>query len=477
MKILIVWPNVESNARHEANIGIALISAILKKAGHDTLLFSPNHFSKETFLSTINKYNPDLVGFSTTTHQYQYAIKYAEILKKTKNIPVIFGGFHPTFAPENVISNPNVDMVCRGEGEFAALELANALEKHDDYSHIPNLWVKKENGEIIKNPLRKLIEDLDSLPFPDREFINQREILKNNGFRLDIAVGRGCPYNCPYCCNSALRELYKDNGQFIRLRSVDNVLKELNLLLQKYKVEEIHFQDDMFLLNKEWFREFADKYSKNFHIPFHISARIEHVNEEIARLLKKSGCISITIGVENGNEEFRKTVLNKNITNETMLNTRQLLKKFGIKICSLNMVGVPGETPQTIKETLNFNKKLNPDWLACSIYTPYPGTSLYKLCEEKGFLEKDFTDFSSSYLDEKSASILNLPTISKREIIKGHREFMNFAIKKYIKEKYPMLFPLFLIIYPLFKTPLRNILIKIGRVIIFDKAIFRKTGK
>lgn len=477
MKILIVWPDIKSNARYEVNMGISLISAILKNAGHETLLFKPDVFSKKEFLSKIYQYNPDLVGFSLTTHQYQYAIRYAKFLKQVRKIPTIFGGFHPTLAPNNVISNPHVDMICRGEGEFTMLELVNALKKGKDYSKIPNLWIKKKNGQIIKNPLRKLVEDLDSLPFADREFINQEEILKNNGFRLDISIGRGCPYNCPYCCNSALRKIYKDKGKFIRLRSVDNVLLELDKILKKYKVKEIHFQDDMFLLNKKWLEEFTDKYSKDYHIPFHISARIEHIDGNAAFLLKKAGCISVTIGVESGNEWLRKTVLNKKISNQDILKARSLLKKAGIKMCSLNMVGVPKETPQMVQETIDFNKKLDPDWLACSIFSPYPGTELYKLCEENGLLKKDFTNFSSSYLDEKSASILELPTISKKEIIAGHRKFMNFAIGKYIKEKYPFLFPFYLIVSLLLKTPFRGILIKIGRFLVFDRARFRKKGK
>jgi len=473
MKILIIWPNIESNARHEVNMGICLISAILKKNGHQTSLFNPNIFSKKEFLSIINQRQPDLVGFSVTTHQFKYAIKYAKILKEAKNITTIFGGFHPTLSPESVISSPYADMVCRGEGEFATLELMNALEKQENYTKIPNLWVKK-NGQIIKNDLRRLVEDLDSLPFPDREFINQKEILKNNGGRIDIAIGRGCPYNCPYCCNSALRKVYSNNGQFIRLRSVDNVLTELSNILKKYYVDEIHFQDDMFLLNKKWLREFADKYSTNFRIPFHISARIEHIDKEAVELLKKTNCISVTVGVESGNEHLRKTVLNKKTTNKEILKARSLLKKVGIKICSLNMIGVPEETPATIKETIDFNKKLDPDWLACSIFSPYPGTDLYKLCKENKFIKKDFAHFSSSYLDENSASILSLPTISEKEVITGYRQFMNFAIKKYIKEKYPFLFPFFIIISPLLKTPLRKYIIKIGTFLIFDKGIFKK---
>ncbi len=177
MKILIVWPDIDSNARYEVPIGICLISAILKKAGHETLLFKPEVFSETTFLTKVDEFNPNLVGFSVTTHQYKYARDYATALKRYKNIPTVFGGFHPTLAPESVIVDPATDIVCRGEGEFAMLELIEAIEKQKDYRKIPNLWVKKQNGEIIKNQLRPLIENLDSLPFPDREFINQEKIL------------------------------------------------------------------------------------------------------------------------------------------------------------------------------------------------------------------------------------------------------------------------------------------------------------
>lgn len=470
-----VWPNIESNARYEANMGISLISAVLKKEGHETLLFEPDVFSKEKFAEEVRRYNPDLVGFSVTTHQYQYAVKYAELLKQIKNVPTIFGGFHPTLAPESVIANPYVDIICRGEGEATMLSLANALREGKDYSGISNLWVKRKNGQIVKNPPADLIEDLDSLPFADREFISQEEILKNNGFRLDMAVGRGCPYQCPYCCNSALHQIYKDKGKFVRLRSVDNVLKELSSLLKKYRVKEIHFQDDMFLLNKQWLKEFAGKYSQNFNLPFHISARVEHIDQESAELLKKSGCVSVTIGVESGNEWLRKNVLKKSSSNQDILNARQFLKQAGIKICSLNMIGVPEETPLMIEETIAFNKKLKPDWLACSIFSPYPGTALYQFCREKGYLSKNnFEEFSPSYLNEKSASILNLPTISQKEIVAGHRKFMDFAIGEYLKEKYPLLFPFYIVASPLLKTPLRGILIKFGKNLIFDKAALRK---
>lgn len=473
MKILIVWPNIESRTRYEANIGIAYLSAVLKKVGHKTLLFAPETFSEKEFLSKVREYRPDLVGFSTTTHQYPFAAKYAEALKKEHNIPVVFGGFHPTLAPDEVIANPFIDMLCRGEGEEAIVELANALAEKKDYSAILNLWVKI-NGQIIKNPLRDLIKDLDALPYPDRQIVNQAELLKNNGQRLDLATGRGCPYNCSYCSNSALRLTNQGHGQFIRKRSVDNVLGELAEITKTYQAEAIHFQDDMFLLNKDWLREFSKKYSKNFSIPFHVNARIEHIDQETCELLKKAGCVSVTIGVETGNEELRKEILRKRLSNDDILKARQLLREAGIRLCALSMVGIPGETKETIKQTLAFNKKLDPDWLSCSIFSPYPGTPLYQMCQEKGYFNNSFHGISPSYLDERSASILNLPTISCKEVVEGHRRFMDFAMGKYLKEKYPVLFPFYFIVLPFLKTPLRKYFIKFGAMFILDKGAFRK---
>jgi len=473
MKILFVWPNIESRARHEANMGIAYLSAVMKKTGHQTLLFTPETFSKTEFLLRVRQYNPDLVGFSVTTHQYPYAAEYAKSLKKERDVPIIFGGFHPTLSPDSVIANPDIDMICRGEGEYPLLELVNALVEKKDPSNILNLWVKK-NGKITKNPLRNLIEDLDSLPYPDREFINQEEILRNNGYRLDLATGRGCPYNCSYCCNSALRLVNQSKGKFIRKRSVDNVLGELDAILKKYQVREIHFQDDMFLLDKDWLKEFSEKYPQKYQIPFHISARVEHIDRKSSELLRKVGCVSVTIGVETGNEQLRKEVLKKRLSNKEILRARQLLRETGIKVCALSMIGVPGETPAMAQETLDFNKKLNPDWLACSIFSPYPGTALYQLCQEKGHFQKNFDGYSPSYLDEKSALILNLPTFPPKQVIKGHRKFMDFAMGKYLREKYPVLYPFYLGILPLLKTPLRKYLIKLGSMLILDSGTLRK---
>jgi len=474
MKILIVYPNIHSMARNEVNIGLCLIAAVLKKAGHQVILFKPDIFSRSTFLYRVKEYRPRLIGFSVTTHQYPYAVKYAELLKQNFDIPIVFGGFHPTLAPEEVISNPNIDIACLGEGEYPLLELADALEQKKEILNIPNLWSKK-NGVVSRSEIRPLIENLDSLPFPDREFFVQREILRRNGYRIDVLCGRGCPYNCSYCSLPALRKVNQGKGKFVRLRSVNNVLDEIKYLRRNYKITETHFQDDTFTLDKEWLADFAEVYSSECRIPFHCSTRIECIDEERVKLLRKAGCVSVTFGIETGNEELRKQVLNRHMTNRQIIDVFRLMKEAKIKILALNMVGLPGETLKMIQETIDFNKLLNPDWIGVSIFNPYPQTKLYEECKINGYLKDNiFNDFSPSYIDEKSC-ILELPTISKKEIIKGYRKFQNFAFAKYIKEKYPLIYPVYCIFRPLLMTPLRPLVIKLAAKLIFDRALLRKT--
>lgn len=477
MRILIVWPDVDSNARYELNLGICWIAAVLKQGGHKARLFHPRSFSAKSFLDEIKTHGPEVVAFSTTTNQYSYAIKYASLLKKHTNIPTVFGGFHPTLAPESVISSPYVDIVCRGEGEYPMLELVNTIEKGESFDNIPNLWVKKKDGTIVKNGIRPLNEDLDALPFPDREFFGQEEILDKNGGRFDVSIGRGCPFNCPYCCNSALREITRGKGTFLRFRSVDRVLKEIELSQKRYKIKEIHFQDDTFTCNKKWLSEFSKKFSEKLRIPFHISARVETIDSETVQLLKNAGCISITMGVETGNEELRKNILKRNMANKDFIRVFHMLKKAGIRTVALNMVGIPGETSATIKETIALNKLLDPNWMGVSIFNPYPLTALYDLCKEKDYLTTSSLEgYAPSYLDE-DGYVLNLPTISKDELIKGYREFQDFTASKYIRDKYPWLYPVHILTSPLLKTPLRKVLINLAMKTFFDSGKFKRRLK
>jgi radical SAM superfamily enzyme YgiQ (UPF0313 family) len=414
MKILIIYPQPPMlEGKRMFNIGIAYISSVLKTKNHKTFLLNIDSFKKKQLDNTIKKYKPDLICFSSTTDQIELTKKTIEYISKYK-IPTIIGGTHSTVFPEDAINVKSILGICIGEGEYAILELVEALENKKSYTKIKNFWFKKGN-KIIKNPLRPLIQNLDKLPFPDRELFNYKELLKNHKAGIEFMAGRGCPYQCTYCVNKKLQDLYKNKGKFVRYRSVNNLIKEIKQTIKRYPTKLITFHDDTFTLNKKWLKEFSEKYSKEIKIPFRCNARADTIDEEIIKLLKKANCKQIWIGVESGNEKIRNLVLKKNITNQQIKEVFNLAKKYKIKTMAFNMIGIPYETEENIKETFKFNKEINPDLKAINIFRPYPGTELYNLCKKNNWISNRKVH---GYYED---TILDQPSVN-RETIRYYKE-------------------------------------------------------
>ncbi|MFC1870562.1 B12-binding domain-containing radical SAM protein, partial [Chloroflexota bacterium] len=401
MKVHFIYADVSTYYYPGVHHGLASIAGVLKSHGH---LLSLHHVKKEPskkeILDIIRRESPDLIAFSAVTNQIGYVDTWSKWIKQEFSIPTICGGIHATLYPEEVIAFVGIDMVCRGEGEYPLLELADNPARTD----IANLWLKR-NGEIIKNPLRPLISSLDDLPYPDYALFDCETILADRNGDFAILASRGCPFSCTYCCNHALRKIQEDKGKYFRLRSVDNVLRELELLTDKYPIRHLSFADDIFGVSRDWALEFCEKYPKKFALEFECNARADGIDEELLASLKRANCTQINMGVEAGNEWLRTEVLGRKVPNEQMIKAFDSAHKFGLKTMSYNMIGLPYETPEMIKETINLNKRLAPDRIAIFFFYPYPGTELYEVCRREGFLSEKR---SSSYVSE---SVLNLPTI------------------------------------------------------------------
>jgi anaerobic magnesium-protoporphyrin IX monomethyl ester cyclase len=423
MKLLFIYNDIKTGQYLHFQHGIGSISSVLKQGGHSTsLLYLSQEISQEELIRRVEKLKPDLIGFSTGTHQWRFVREYSRWLKDSLKLPIICGGIHPTLAPEEVISEPGIDMLCRGEGEHVLLELANNMEEGKDITQIQNLWIKGPRDDIIKNPLRPLIPDLDSLPFPDRDLYDYGNLLKENAYEHMLMASRGCPYRCSYCCSPALNQLYSGKGPPVRTRSPQNVIEELTMLQYKYRVESFFFMDETFTLNHRWLSEFCQLYQGRFIKPFKVFVRVETVNEEILRLLKETGCSTLLIGVESGNEEIRRKIMNRGMKNEDIIRVFQMADKIGIKTWNFNLLGVPGETKETIQETIDLNIKISPDHIQNSVFFPYPGTELYNLCEREGYLTGEER---TSYFDDRP--VINLPTISREEIQRYFGDFRQLA--------------------------------------------------
>lgn len=375
--------------------GIMCLSNILKNAGHIVDVFIEKAHCK--FIKAVVNFNPDIIGFRTVTYNHQWVLKTADILKQHLNLPIIVGGVHATLCPD-IIDYPQIDIVCRGEGEYPILELLNSMQEGLDYSSIANLWVK-QNKTIFKNEIRSLEENLDNLYPPDRSlYMDKYDFFKKYPWK-NIMAGRGCPYSCSYCYNNALKELFSEKGKYVRWRSPENIIKEIKLLVNQYNAKILHFSDDIFAMDIPWFYDFLEAYRNCIKLPFICNARADLINEKIADELQKSGCHCVFFGIETGNEKLRSKLLNKKITNQQIIKTAQILHSKNLLFLTNNMFGLPGESFKNTMETINLNIQIKTDFPMGYIFQPYPGLDLTKSAREQGYLKDDYEKNKSYFVD------------------------------------------------------------------------------
>jgi len=339
---------------------------------------------------------PDVVGISCMTFLLIDALKVARTAKEVDpQIHVIIGGTHPSIYPEEMLSQSEIDMIVRGEGEYVFSEFLAAYESGKSYAGIKGLGYKK-NGKNILNPSREFIEDLDRLPFPDRDFLPYKKYYNVLGKGREVMTGlltsRGCPFNCIFCTPK--------DGKICRMRSPENVVREIEECYAK-GITDFDIIDDTFIINKKRTIAIADLIIKRgLKITMDVRARVDTVNQEVLDKIARAGCTRIRFGVESGDPEILKN-LRKGITIEQAREAFKMAKKAGLITFAYFMLGSPGETETEVKGSIKLAKELNPDFVQFLITTPFPSTDLYDLGREKGILKGDYwRNFSSRpYVD------------------------------------------------------------------------------
>lgn len=410
--------------------GLEILSAVLKKSGHQAEVRILNVDGEKSILGYIQEYKPDLIGFSLMNVDFLWALELAKKIKQQNQTKVIIGGPMPTFFPEMAIGYPVVDYICIGEGEYALLELMNVIDKKSDDKHIKNIWVKKDN-KVHKNEIRPLVANLDKLPFFDRDIYFKRYKLISEFSAKRFMVDRGCPYNCSYCFNHKLRAMYAGKGPYLRIQSPERAIEEIEHVIKNYDTKLVSFSNDSLTWNKEWLFKFLKLYKKRIKLPFTMQCRFNELTNEIAKALAEAGCYSAFCGVESGSERVRREILNRNMTNEQIIEGAGLLKKYNIKLLSANMFGMPTETLEEAFETVELNLKIKSDTTSSSIFQPIPGTRSYEIAKEKGLFRKDY-DISKAQT-QFGGSSLNQKDIDK---------MINLQRLLYFIVKYPSLWPL-----------------------------------
>lgn len=391
-------------------LGAGYLGAVARAAGHEVRLGVLLH---DDVVSLARTFGADLVGFTATTGFHLRYLALAKSLKRSlPSVTVVMGGAHPTFFPEVIESTEALDAVCIGEGEEAFVEFLDALERDRDPTKTRNFWVRLPGNRIARNPLRPRVENLDSLPFPDRTLwhpYSKRMTLKTPF----VMAARGCPYRCSYCFNHAYNRLYDFDARMIRRRSVHNVIAELRDLKAAYPVELVVFQDDIFILDPEWVAEFSRRYRAEIALPFHCHLRANLVTREIVTALADAGCVSIKMAIESGDDDIRNTLLKRGMSREQIVSATTLVRDAGIVLVTQNILGNPGETIQQAMETLRLNIQCKPSYAFATLLQPYPRTQIGDYVEEHGLVIGDPSNAAhTSFFDR---SMLRLPDRARME--------------------------------------------------------------
>ncbi|MBM3976001.1 MAG: radical SAM protein [Planctomycetes bacterium] len=375
-------------------LGLSWLAAALARAGHETrVLCLPD----PEWEAKLKEANPGLIAFSVTTGDHTFYRKVAARAKELTGAPVVWGGPHATFVPD-IVLEPEIDFVCRGEGEGALPDLATCLEQGLPIEAIANLSYKG-GASRIDNPLRPLAPDLDVLGAPDRAPLYEASALYRDCDRKIFLTQRGCLYSCSFCFHHAWRDkLYHAKGrEYLRKRSVTHVLDEIESVRSRYPLKFIHFLDDIFNVDDEWLEEFCARYPGAVGLPFDVILRTNLTTREHVKQLRSAGCISARLAFEAASDHVRNKVYRKGTTLDDLRNSAQYIKEAGIRLTTLNLLGAPGASVEDELATLQLNVDCGVDHPLCSLLQPYPETDINDITRDMGFAVDSLDAFPEKF--------------------------------------------------------------------------------
>lgn len=452
-RVLFLFPNESRVGVPPSNL--AILSACLKKAGNDVKLFdcsmyqSINYNEKQDnireklghvkktnidefaplktsnvyddFVNLVNSYNPDIIAISVVDSTIKISYTFLDKIKD-KKIPVVVGGVGALFSYEKILKSGYIDFVCLGEGEKALPELCDKIKNGQNFKTVNNMCYI-DNGKIIKNPCG-VLSNLDELPTPDFSiYDDQRFYRPFNGRIVRMAqfdIDRGCPFSCSYCAAEGLKSFFKmeNSGHYYRTKSLDKFFNDSKEIIKNFNINCLWISSETLLaLPIEKFKIFAERYKKEINLPFWCQTRLDSFTDEKIKLLKDMMCESITVGLEHGNEEFRNNMLNKRLSNKSIIKSFKLLAKYNIKPTINSMIGLPDETRKLVLETIKINRKISKILKGnhnINIFTfiPFYGTKLRQISLDRGYISDD-DEINFSFYKE---SMLNMPNLNKEQI-------------------------------------------------------------
>ena len=459
MEVLLVNPpEIQSKYRELLGLtapplGLAYIAAVLEENSIKVKILDAPALNMDLYKyrKAVSKLNVDILGVQTTTPTIDQALQVAQITKKEHpDCVVTLGGYHATFMSHQILEqNDFVDIIVRNEGEYTTLDVVNATENDKPFENIDGINYR-DGSVLVETPKRPPIENLDALPFPARHLLPMDDYMIF-GRKQQIATmicSRGCPMSCSFCASSAM------HGKRARFRSPENAVDELEQIVDDYRVSMIGFMDDTFTLYPKWVSKFCELIAKrDVDVTWGCTARVDRMGKQLLNRMKEAGCRTLLLGVESGNQEILNNV-QKGATVDQARQTFKLARDIGMHTIASMTVGMPGETKVTADETMNFTRRINPDYAIFSLATPYPGTKFFDLAEKMGLIKvKDWTHFNliMPVLETTEFSLDELRAMQT----KAFRDFYmrpGYVLRQFKKDKLLFLF----IFYNIFKGAIKS---------------------
>ncbi|MDD5072234.1 MAG: radical SAM protein [Candidatus Omnitrophica bacterium] len=386
--------------------GVMAVSGQLKKRGHETDIVID--VCEKDAVSALNKTKPDLIAFSALSSEHNWLRKLSAGLKRQMPaVPIAVGGVHSILYPEEILALSGVDYVCCGEGESSFAELVDRIAQKKSAAGIPGIFYK-EGGNPVMQDVAPITRELDSF-FEDRHLYYEKYPELGKLALKVFMSSRGCPFLCSFCANSYIMEVFKGKGEYIRRKSPQHFVEEIKRVVAEYPTTSLFFADDLFAADIRWLEAFSPLYRKEVSLPYICTARIDLITERLAGLLAGSGCHTVSFGVETGNEQLRREILKKNISNKRIFDGVGIIRKAGIKVQTSNMFCLPGETVDDAVSTIDLNIAGGTDYMFTAVFLPFPKTALAQYCIDKGLLKKDysFDDMPNSFIQDSVLSLDN----------------------------------------------------------------------
>ena len=408
-------------------INIALLSAYLRKFGHEPLIHDFDWFegTADDMAKIIFACDPAVVGFTCLTPRMEITLSIAGRIKELNpEVRVILGGAHINAVKERSLYTQDIDYAIYGEAEESIPDLLRALEAKGSLDSIGNL-IYRRGDEVVMNAARPFIGDIDVLPFPAWDLLKLEEYQDPaifRGIHMGVMTSRGCPWRCIFCSSGVTW------GHNVRFRSAENVIEELDIIVHRLGITNIMFYDDTFTLNKSRFLKICREIDRRrLNLKYYCQLRADTVDEEIAEALARSGCITAALGVESGDDRILK-ILRKGFTKDQITKAVAALKSAGVPILASYILGSPGETHESVHKTFEFARKLDTDQVKFMICTAFPGTELFDMAVEKGVLSLDMTPAQAAGITYYQRVSANLSKISDEELLHYQRlAYSSFA--------------------------------------------------